>query len=59
MSDKVPPEDMQLALCKAYVLADKLGCLDAVWEVADSSVVEHQDLCTKRLQSQHQSAKQW
>jgi hypothetical protein len=35
MGDKVPPEDMQLALCKAYVLADKLGCLDAVWEVVD------------------------
>jgi hypothetical protein len=43
MSDKVPPENIQLALCKVYVLADKLGCLDAVQLTVDHyfDVVRH------------------
>jgi hypothetical protein len=38
MKDKVLPENVQLALCKAYVLADKLGCLDAVQETVDNDL---------------------
>jgi hypothetical protein len=41
MSDKVLPENIQLALCKAYVLADKLGCLDAVQETVDRDLEVH------------------
>jgi hypothetical protein len=41
MSDKVLPENIQLALCKAYVLADKLGCLDAVQKTVDNYLEVH------------------
>ena len=51
MSDKVSPEDIQLALCKAYVLADKLGCLDAVREAVDDYLdgVRYEDDFESRL----------